>query len=247
MEKSLENINKMRDMFKDKTKILVLSGAGLSKEAGIPDFRSKDGLYSKNFYNLDPEYILSHDFLMKNPELFYEYIRENMNYKEVFPTDVYNKIANLEKEGRVLGVITQNIDGLHKKSGSKNVVEAHGNLIDFYCTKCNKKYDMNEMLEDREIFCTCGGLIRPDVVLYGEELKDMKKIQELIYDADSLLVLGSSLLVYPIAYIPNMFLAKGKPVGIINLDKVSIGKNENLIEINEKISDVFFKILDNSL
>lgn len=242
METSLDKINKMKEMFKDKTKILVLSGAGLSKEAGIPDFRSKDGLYSKNFYDMDPEYILSHEFLMENPKMFYKYIRENMNYKEVFPTKVYTKLKELEEEGRVSGIITQNIDGLHKKAGSKKVIEAHGNLIDFYCNKCYKKYNMNEMLGNRDIYCTCGGLIRPDVVLYGEELKDMSDINDLIENSDSLLVLGSSLLVYPIAYIPSMFLAKGKPVGIINLDKVYIAKDKNVIEINEKIGDVFFKV-----
>lgn len=240
MKKSIE---KAKKLIEKSERIVVLSGAGLSTAAGIPDFRSKGGLYSKNFKGYNPEEILSYWFLYDQPDLFYEYIRENFSYKNIRPTKVYEYIASLEKKGKLIAIATQNIDGLHQAAGSKNVYEVHGNLVDFYCPNCNRRYDGKAMLKNHKIWCECGGLIRPDVVLFGEAIKEMGPVFKYLNEADLLLVLGSSLKVFPIAYLPQEFIRLKKPVIIINKEYLGF-EGENVVEINDAIEDVFYEIFD---
>ncbi len=235
---------KAKEILESKNNIMVLSGAGLSTDAGIPDFRSEDGLYSKKFKDYNPEDVLSIDFLESQPDLFYEYIRENMCYFGTKPTKVYKYITKLQNDGKVRSVVTQNIDKLHDAAGTSNVFEVHGNLVNFYCTNCGEKYSSEEMLKDKHsIYCDkCNHLIRPDVVLYGEALKDFNDMLKEVDQADALLVLGSSLKVYPVALIPNMFLDSGKEVIIINNQETSYKGRKNVCEINEGIDDAFMEL-----
>lgn len=218
------------------SRILILSGAGLSTESGVPDFRSANGLYSLDFHGYNPEVILSHSFYKHNPDLFYEYLRTRLNYADIKPGNSYQLLAELEQNGKVLGVLTQNIDSLHLKAGSKNVVELHGTLTAFHCEQCGRNYDGRSMMAETTSFvCECGGTIRPDVVLYDENVPKMTEALAMAETADLLLVLGTSLLVYPVAHIPMFFLERGMPVVIINREPTPYSNYRGVTEINSEI------------
>lgn len=237
-----------RDLIKKSNNIMILSGAGLSTEAGIPDFRSDGGLYSKKFHGYNPELILSNSFFYNNTDLFYEYLRSHLNYSNIGPDKSYQLLAKIEEEGKIRSLVTQNIDSLHRKAGSKNLIEIHGTLGRFYCDTCHKEYDPSEMMEDGIAYkCNkegCKGTIRPDVVLYDEEVYLLKNAIMEISSCDLLLVLGTSLRVYPVASIPEFFLAQGKNVIIINRDPTPLSMVKGVIEINNSIGDTLPKIFD---
>ena len=207
----------------NKKNIVVFTGAGLSTASGIKDFRGENGLYKEN---INAETILSHSFFINNPKEFYKFFRENLINK-VKPNEAHLLISELEKKGYVNSVITQNIDNLDKKAGTRNVIELHGNAENFYCTKCNKKYKLEDIINmDIVPICTCGNIIRPDIVLYEEQL-DMYILMhamEEIKKATTLLVIGSSLKVNPAAslvhnFIVDMKFDKEKKLYIINKGK----------------------------
>lgn len=241
-------IKQAKELIEKSNKIMVLSGAGLSTEAGIPDFRSQGGLYSQEFHGYNPEVILSHSFYNNNTDLFWEYLRTKLNYTGIEPDNSYKLIAELEKEGKIATVVTQNIDSLHKLAGSKNLLEIHGTLGRFYCDSCGKKYPPKELMDGTlDYNCSvegCNGIIRPDVVLYDESV-------DLIIDAfleaekcDLLLVLGTSLRVYPVASIPDLFLRRGKGVIIINRDPTPLSMTRGVVEINAPIGKTLPKIFN---
>ena len=181
--------------------IVFFGGAGVSTESGIPDYRSVDGLYNQQ-YDYPPETILSHTFYMRKPEEFFRFYRNKMLFPDAMPSTTHIKLAQLEKEGKLKGIVTQNIDGLHQKAGSKVVYELHGSVLRNYCERCHKFYDINAIINSEGIpTCECGGRIKPDVVLYEEGLDDnnIRGAVHLIREADVLIVGGTSLGVYPAA------------------------------------------------
>lgn len=220
----------------------VLTGAGMSTEAGVPDFRSPGGLYSSRFHGLHPETVLSIDYLRAEPERFYEYLRTRLAFAAE-PDDSYRMLAELERAGRVGAVVTQNIDGLHLAAGSRRVIEAHGTLARFSCESCGRAADAAGMMrEGAPIRCGCGGLIRPEVVLYGEGLDEIEAAFGVVDEVDALLVLGTSLQVYPIAAIPQLFLRAGKPVVVVNREPTPYGGDAGAIEINAGIGEALRRL-----
>lgn len=237
---SNDKIQKLNDIVNKSRKIVFFGGAGVSTESGIPDFRSKDGLYNQK-YKKDPEYMLSHKCFVEEPEEFYKFYFDKMIFKDAKPNNCHKKLQELEEKGFLSSVITQNIDGLHQKSGSKNVFELHGNVNRLDCTQCKKRYDLNEFSHEEIPICDCGGIIKPDVVLYGEPLNE-KILNLALYEiqtCDTLIIGGTSLLVYPAASMINYF--RGKNLVVINKDSTPIDNKATLI-INEPIGKVFQKI-----
>lgn len=236
-------INEIYEMILSSDNIVFFGGAGVSTESGIPDFRSSTGLYNrKNNTGYSPEYMLSHDFLINDNEGFSRYFKENLIIDDVKPNITHFVLAKLEKMGKLKAVITQNIDSLHQKAGSKNVLEIHGNLRDFYCVKCGKIYDEKEIIHTFGAnYCDCGGYIRPDVTLYGEipqQAQVIKSIQA-IREADVLIIGGTSLTVYPAASFINYY--NGNKSILIN--KEIIGKGVANYIINDSLGK-FFEGLD---
>lgn len=209
------------DIIMDSDNIVFFGGAGVSTESGIPDFRSATGLYNrKNNTGYSPEYMLSHDFLVSDKEGFSNYYKDNLIVREVEPNITHKVLTKLEEMGKLKAVITQNIDSLHQRAGSKKVYELHGNLRDFYCVKCGKIYEEKEIIETKGAnYCSCGGYIRPDVVLYGEALpeKQITKSLDAIAKADVLIIAGTSLTVYPAAGFINYY--NGDKCILINREK----------------------------
>lgn len=206
-------------------KILFFGGAGTSTESGIPDFRSSGGIYS-----IAPEEWLSSRYLYKHTDKFYDFYKSQMLYPNAKPNRGHEILSRWEKEGRLLGVITQNIDGLHQKAGSKNVVELHGSVERNYCQTCSKTYSLEEVIEKEGTpRCNCGGLIRPDVVLYGEMLDDgvVSKAIDLLNQAELLIVAGSSLVVYPAAGMLQYF--GGDDIIMINKGATSYDSRASLV------------------
>ena len=170
-----EKIEEFKKMIKESNNIVFFGGAGVSTESGIPDFRSKNGLYNQK-YKYPPEEILSHTFFMTHTEEFFEFYKAKMNSLKYQPNTTHKKLAELEKEGKLKAIITQNIDGLHQKAGSKNVLELHGSVMHNYCMKCGKEYSAEYVFNSVGVpKCECGGIIKPDVVLYEESLNEAKK------------------------------------------------------------------------
>ena len=232
---------KFKQIVEQSNNIVFFGGAGVSTESGIPDFRSKDGLYNQK-YKYPPELILSHTFFMNNTKEFYEFYREKMNSLKYEPNITHVKLAELEKAGKLKTVVTQNIDGLHQKAGSKTVYELHGSVLRNYCMKCNKFYDAQYVFESEGIpICSCGGIIKPDVVLYEEGLDDetVKNSIIAIQNADLLIVGGTSLTVYPASSLINYF--KGKYLVLINRDTTPLDNMANLV-INDSLGNVFKNI-----
>lgn len=196
--------------------IVFFGGAGVSTESGIPDFRSVDGLYHQK-YDYPPEEILSHTFWEENPEEFYRFYRDKLIVKGAKPNAAHLRLARLEKEGKLKAVITQNIDGLHQKAGSQEVLELHGSVLRNHCTRCGKFYGVERIAESRGIpRCTCGGIIKPDVVLYEESLDEdvMARAIHYIRQADVLIIGGTSLVVYPAAGLIQYY--RGHKLAVIN-------------------------------
>ena len=232
-----EKIEKLKEWIDGSDNIVFFGGAGVSTESGIPDFRSQDGLYNQE-YAYPPETILSHTFFMRNPKEFYRFYRNKMLVLDAKPNAAHRKLAQWEKEGRLKAVITQNIDGLHQKAGSKEVLELHGSIHRNYCTRCGKFFDAEYMQRAEGVpKCECGGIIKPDVVLYEEMLNDdtITKLVQYISNADVLIIGGTSLNVYPAAGFINYF--KGSKLVIINKAATSADKNADLV-ISEPIGEV---------
>ena len=198
----MEGIKEFARFIDESRKIVVFTGAGISVPSGIPDFRSADGLYNDKGYNYPPEEIISHSFFVLNTGMFYDFYKSKMVYPDAKPNAAHIFFAELEKKGKSVTVVTQNIDGLHQEAGSSRVIELHGSVKRNYCQRCGKFYDEKYVTGSDGIpKCSCGGIIKPDVVLYEESLneKDMNSAVNAISSADMLIVVGTSLIVYPAA------------------------------------------------
>ncbi len=240
-EDSGEKIEELKRITAKSSNIVFFGGAGVSTESGIPDFRSVDGLYNQK-YKYPPEVMVSHSFYCSHPKEFFDFYRNKMIALEAKPNAAHRKLAQLEKDGKVKAVITQNIDGLHYAAGSKEVMELHGSVHRNYCEKCHKFYPVEYIVETEGVpKCDCGGTVKPDVVLYEEGLdyETMEKAAAYIRNAEVLIIGGTSLAVYPAAGFIDYF--RGKHLIVINMDKTNKEVNADLI-INEKIGEVFEKI-----
>lgn len=208
-------IEKLSKMIAESSAIVFFGGAGVSTESGIPDFRSVDGLYHQT-YKYPPEVMLSSEFFWENTEEFYQFYKDKLICTHASPNFAHHYLAKLEKQGKLRGIVTQNIDNLHNLAGSKQVFELHGSTQRNYCTKCNKFFDLAQFLSMPDYHCPCGGIIKPDVVLYGEGLpeKTVQSAISAISQADMLLVAGTSLAVYPAASFVDYF--QGKYLAVIN-------------------------------
>lgn len=211
-----KEVERLQEIVDDSKRIVFLGGAGVSTESDIPDFRSSGGLF-RQAYRYPPEEMVSHTFLMCHTEEFFEFYKDHMMYLEAEPNAAHRKLAEMEQKGKLIAVITQNIDGLHQAAGSKNVLELHGSIWRNYCRKCKRKYDAHMVKESEGIpRCGCGGVIRPDVVLYEEGLDSgiiERSIETLRY-ADTLIIGGTSLSVYPVAGFVDFF--RGRHLVVIN-------------------------------
>ena len=209
-------VEKLEKIISQSQNIVFFGGAGVSTESGIPDFRSVDGLYHQK-YDYPPETILSHTFWEERPEEFYRFYRDKLIVKGAKPNAAHLRLAKLEREGKLKAVITQNIDGLHQKAGSQEVLELHGSVLRNHCTRCGKFYGVERIAESRGIpRCTCGGIIKPDVVLYEESLDEdvMARAIHYIRQADVLIIGGTSLVVYPAAGLIQYY--RGHKLAVIN-------------------------------
>ena len=242
-----DKITALNEIINDSEKIVFFGGAGVSTESGIPDFRSKDGLYNQHdvkFDQFSPEYLLSNSCLYTHPNVFFEFYRQKLDAREIDPNVTHFKLAELEKRGKLTAVITQNIDGLHQKAGSRKVYEIHGTTMRNYCMKCGKEFDENYIFNSSTPIPTCdkcGGTVRPDVTLYGENLPEAawRQSYKAISEADCMIVAGTSLRVYPAAQLVDYF--NGKYVVIMNRDKTSEDKRAHLV-FHESMGKVFSRI-----
>ena len=238
-EREIKELQKIID---DSKAIVFFGGAGVSTESGIPDFRSADGLYHQN-YKYSPEQVVSHSFFMKYPEAFYELYKDKMMCLDAKPNAAHNKLAELQSSGKLNAVVTQNIDGLHQKAGSKTVYELHGSIHRNYCMKCKKIYDANYVKNQNGIpYCECGGMIKPDVVLYEEGLDGnvINAAIRAIASADTLIIGGTSLVVYPAAGFIDYF--QGKHLVVINKSETGKALNAEL-SINAPIGEIMSGII----
>ena len=211
-----ENIRKLKELIDGSGNIVFFGGAGVSTESGIPDFRSVDGLYHQTF-KYPPETILSHTFYETHTEEFYQFYRAKMLAPDARPNAAHYKLAQWEQKGRLKAVITQNIDGLHQKAGSREVLELHGSVLRNYCTRCGKFHDLDFILRTTGVpRCECGGVVKPDVVLYEEPLDENVMAQAIRYirQADVLLIGGTSLVVYPAAGLVQYY--RGSKLAVVN-------------------------------
>lgn len=218
-------LDRVREIINNSNNIVFFGGAGVSTASGIPDFRSATGLYNREKNsNYSPEYMLSHEFFENHPDEFIKYAKNNLISLEARPNDAHYALKTLEDMGKLRGIITQNIDGLHQMAGSKVVNEIHGNLRDYYCTKCFKNYDLDFVLNTEEPpICTkCGGIIRPDIVLYGEALdaNNMSQAIKWIEEADVFIVGGTSLVVYPAAGLLDYY--RGDKLILMNMEETPL-------------------------
>lgn len=237
----MNKIDIFQQIINNSKKIVFFGGAGVSTESGIPDFRSQDGLYNMK-YDYPPEEILSNSFFRKNIKEFYRFYKDKMIIKGVKPNYAHYFLKKLEEEGKLTSIVTQNIDGLHQEAGSTNVLELHGSIKRNYCVKCRRFYDENYILNSLDVpKCICGGIIKPDVVLYEENLDEntMYKAIRDISEADCLIVAGTSLTVYPAAGMIQYF--SGKNLILINKTKTNYDKYATLV-FNESINDVLKQI-----
>ena len=209
-------VKALEDIIAKSSSIVFFGGAGVSTESGIPDFRSVDGLYHQKF-RYPPETMLSHTFFEKHTEEFFDFYRAKMLALDAQPNAAHRKLAQWEQEGRLKAVITQNIDGLHQKAGSREVLELHGSVLRNYCTRCGKFYGVERIVNSTGVpRCDCGGVIKPDVVLYEEPLDEdvMARAIHYIRQADVLLIGGTSLVVYPAAGLVTYY--RGRKLAVIN-------------------------------
>ncbi|MCD2348981.1 NAD-dependent protein deacylase [Clostridium guangxiense] len=242
----MENkIAKLTEIIRDSNNIVFFGGAGCSCESGIPDFRSSNGLWNEKLkIKFTPEQLVSHTFFMKYPEEFFKFYKDKLIYPEAKPNAAHITLAKLEKMGKLKAIVTQNIDGLHQAAGSKIVYELHGSVLRNYCMKCGTFYDEKFILEAKEIpTCPkCGGTVKPDVVLYEEGLDDniIRGAVDAISKADTLIIGGTSLVVYPAAGLINYF--KGKNLILINKSTTFADNKADLV-INDSIGKVFNEVM----
>jgi len=245
---------KLKQLLGGAKRIVFFGGAGVSTESGIPDFRSEKGLYkAKQEFGRSPEEMISHSFFLRNPEIFFSYYKQSMLYPDAEPNPAHQGLARIEAEGKDLCVVTQNIDGLHQKAGSKHVYELHGSVHRNYCLSCGAKYDLAYILDPAHCqkpdsdtqyipWCEkCGGLVRPDVVLYEEGLDDdtVSGAVDAIAKADLLIVGGTSLVVYPAAGFLNYY--HGKELVLINMSATGMDSMATLA-IRRPIGEVFAEL-----
>ncbi len=238
----MTEIEQLKQWVENSSNIVFLGGAGVSTESRIPDFRSVDGLYNQE-YEYPPERIISRSFYDSNPEEFYRFYKGRMLFPGVSPNAAHRALAELERQGRLRAVITQNIDGLHQAAGSHEVLELHGSVHRNFCTRCKCSYTMEEILEKEAVpVCRCGGRIKPDVVLY-EEVLDQKLLQKAVAyigNADMMIVGGTSLTVYPAAGLIDYY--QGDKLVLINRDATPADGRADLI-INGNIGEIFSQII----
>ena len=236
-----ENIRKLKELIDGSDNIVFFGGAGVSTESGIPDFRSVDGLYNQK-YKYPPEEILSHSFFERNPEEYYRFHHEKLRLTGAKPNAAHKKLAEWEAQGKLKAVITQNIDGLHQAAGSKNVIELHGTLLRTYCSRCGKPYPFEKVNDGEGVpRCSCGGVVRPDIVFYEEPLKeeDITRAVHYIRAADVLIIGGTSLVVYPAAGLINYY--RGHKLVLVNKGVTGADSYADLV-IHEKIGEVFSQL-----
>ena len=236
-----DQVQTLQKWIAESKNVVFFGGAGVSTESGIPDFRSVDGLYHQE-YAFPPETILSHSFFMYHTDEFYRFYKKKMLFLDAEPNMAHRRLAEWEAKGHVKAVITQNIDGLHQKAGSKEVMELHGSVLRNYCMKCRKFHDAVFMKNAEEVpTCECGGIVKPDVVLYEEGLDDMtmRKSIQYIANADVLIIGGTSLVVYPAAGLIDYF--RGDKLVVINKSVTSRDKHADLV-IQDSIGKVFGQI-----
>ena len=240
-----EKVKTLQKYIDESNRIVFFGGAGVSTESGVPDFRSKDGLYNQHdvaFEQFEPEYLLSHSCLVCHPKVFYEYYRQKMDARHIEPNVTHKVLAQMEADGKLMAVVTQNIDGLHQKAGSKKVYELHGTTLHNYCSRCKKEYPSDYIFESEEAIpkCSCGGTIRPNVTLYEESLPEeaINGAISAIANADMLIIGGTSLRVYPAASFIRYF--RGKHLVVINKEDVGVRLDpEEDLFICGALGDVF--------
>ncbi len=236
-----EKIRELKELIDNSENIVFFGGAGVSTESGIPDFRSTDGLYSQKF-DYPPETIISHSFYERKPEYFFRFYREKMLPLGFEPNITHKVLARWEQQGKLSAVVTQNIDGLHQKAGSKKVYELHGSVLRNYCTRCGK-FHSAEFVKDCAGVprCDCGGIVKPDVVLYEEGLDQdtIEKSVMAIYKADLLIVAGTSLTVYPAAGLINYY--RGRRLVLINRDETPYDRQADLV-FRDSLGEIFSQL-----
>lgn len=235
-----DNILKLKAMIEASDNIVFFGGAGVSTESGIPDFRSETGIYNTvHKYGCSPEQILSHSFFMRKPEIFYDFYKSTMIYTDAQPNEAHKALARLEATGKLKAVVTQNIDGLHQQAGSRAVYELHGTIMQNYCMKCGKPYGLDYVIQSDGVpRCEkCGGMVKPDVVLYEEGLDDttIRKSVRAIAEADVLIIGGTSLNVYPAAGFINYY--QGNKLVLINKSETPYDVKADLL-IHDSIGKV---------
>ena len=237
----MEKLEILKQWISESSRIVFFGGAGVSTESGIPDFRSVDGLYSQKF-DYPPETIISHTFYERKPEYFFRFYREKMLPLGFEPNVTHKVLARWEEAGKLAAVVTQNIDGLHQKAGSRTVYELHGSVLRNYCTRCGKFHSAEFIKESVGVpRCVCGGTVKPDVVLYEEGL-DQNTIENsvrAIRNADLLIVAGTSLTVYPAAGLINYY--PGKRLVLINRDATAYDSRADLV-FHESLGNIFSKL-----
>ena len=242
---SENDLEKLKQYLDESDNVVFFGGAGVSTDSGIPDFRSKDGLYNQHdvqFEKYSPEYLLSADCLHHDPEVFFEFYRQKLDTRKIQPNVTHRALAKMEATGKLKAIVTQNIDGLHQKAGSRNVLEIHGTTERNYCERCGKPYSADYLFESTERVprCTCGGMIRPDVTLYGEGLPEeaVRKSIAAISEADCLIVGGTSLSVYPAASYIRYF--RGKHFIVINKEPIQVQLNpDSDVTVIGSLGEVF--------
>lgn len=237
----MNKIETLKTIIMESNNVVFFGGAGVSTESGIPDFRSVDGLYNQK-YKYPPERIISHSYYQQYPEEFYEFYKDKMIFRDAKPNAAHIRLAELEQEGHVKAVITQNIDGLHQMAGSKEVLELHGSIHRNYCQRCHKFYNLDYIVTSEGVpRCECGGIIKPDVVLYEEGLdsETMQKAMYYISHADVLIIGGTSLVVYPAAGMIDYF--RGKHLVVINKAPTPRDQQAELL-IQDSIGTVFSQL-----
>ena len=235
-----EAAEQLREAVKAAKKIVFFGGAGVSTESGIPDFRSVDGLYNQK-YDYPPETILSHTFFMRHTEEFYKFYRDKMLCSGAKPNAAHLKLAEWEREGKLNAVITQNIDGLHQMAGSRHVLELHGSVLRNYCMKCGKAFDLSAITDSEGVpRCECGGIIKPDVVLYEESLDSdvLSESVRCIREADMMIIGGTSLAVYPAAGLIDYFDSKNGCLVLVNRDATPRDRQADIV-VHDSIGKVF--------
>lgn len=234
-------IEQLKKIINESNRIVFFTGAGVSVDSNIPDFRSQDGLYNLH-YDIPPETMISHSYFMRHPEAFYRFYKEKMVYPEAIANLTHHWIADLERQNKSLGVITQNIDGLHQQAGSHHIVELHGSIYRNTCVQCHRHYGLEQVMQSDGIpYCVCGGIIKPDVVLYEEALhdRDLDTALDWISKADCLIICGTSLSVYPAASLVQYF--NGKHLVVLNRDATPMDRQADLC-INANLKDILTQL-----